>query len=94
MHRYDEWLERMRDLVSKPDKYYNGGRTYVENHCDYGSKHFCDGTVNRTCRKPAEKNKPPCKYFIQGKCELRLHQRKDSRAYNERYDRNDETDDE
>ncbi len=36
--------------------------------CKYGLKNFCDGTPNPSAK--GTEQKPPCKFFIDGKCTL------------------------
>ena len=68
-----EWIERMERLLLYNDGQLANMRTKVERHCCYGSKHFCDGRINKTIRNCAKENRKPCKHFENGRCELELH---------------------
>lgn len=68
----ENWVERMERLLDYTDNQFNVKRMNLKKKCPYGDKHFCDGTRNTTIRGVKD-NKPPCKHFKHGECELMLH---------------------
>lgn len=71
--KVENWVNRMTELLQYTDAQIYNHRTKFEKKCCYGAKHFCDGTINGAIRNRAKENKPLCKYFKNGQCELMLH---------------------
>lgn len=68
----ENWVERMERLLEYTDNQFNTKRMYVKKKCPYGDRNFCNGKRNTTIRGSKD-NKPPCKNFKNGECELMLH---------------------
>ena len=68
----DDWMNGMKRLAKFTDEELATARRKVEQKCPYGTKYFCDGTVNKNAKRPASRNIEPCKYLVLGKCGLNL----------------------
>lgn len=70
MSRVGEWCGRMEKIVKR----LGSGAEYIERHCPYKRKYFCDGRPNiaKENGNVVEK-KPSCKHFKDGRCEQEMH---------------------
>lgn len=70
-----KWCKRMEKI-----KYKLSDSAYIEGKCPYGKEYFCDGRPNRAASKDGRKLLAisPCKHFVNGRCELELHKKKNT----------------
>ena len=67
MHRLDEWVLRMSQLLKI--KNFEERRRAVKRDSVYGMGNFCNGRANRGYVKAEDcVDKKPCEYFIDGRC--------------------------
>lgn len=72
MGKLDDWMRRMTVLISQGDSHYNNVRTFVNKHCIFKGRWFCNGKPNKTVNHPEKNNREPCKYYVNGQCNLKL----------------------